>query len=118
MQIDSAFARHVNLDLDLGMEVEVDDVNVVGKMNLQVDGIARLMLFDPKAAAANLVMIGSDARLDRVLIPGVDVDVGVGRFHAQVGLSRDGIRFRPLLRAREWSGCQAKSQYHQGKTFH
>src|SRR3982074_1156130 len=63
-------------------------------------------------------MLGDHSRLNSLLVPGIHVDAGVGGFHAELGLSRNCVGFRPLIRAGEWSGCQASNQGDQDKALH
>ena len=40
------------------------------------------MFLDPQPMFANLVMLGSDANFNSLLVPCIHVDVGVGSLHA------------------------------------
>ena len=87
------------------------DIEVVVRVaHFDLDGVAVLVLVDADAAFADLVARGFDLGFNRVLIPGGDADVGVGRFDPQVGLAGDGVRLGPFVSVRGQYGDNGNSQ--------
>ena len=91
-------------------EVEV----VVRIAHFDFDGVAGLMFFDADATFADLVALGDYLGFDRVLVPGGDADVSVGRLDAQVGLAAEGISLRPFVGVSGRCGNQDCSQNGEG----
>ena len=74
------------------------DVEVVVRVaHIDLDRVAVLVLLNADAVFADLVARGFDLGFDRVLIPGGDADVGVGRLDPQVGLAAEVVGLRPFV---------------------
>jgi hypothetical protein len=99
MQVHSAFARHADVDVNSMIATVDGDAKVVDMRIAHIDLnlIAGLALIDANAVAANFVMRGGHFGFDRILLPGGDVNVGVGSIDAQVGRAGESISFRPLV---------------------
>jgi hypothetical protein len=94
--VNAAFARHLDEDVD-AMLAPFDGDSVVRIADVNLDQIAALMFFDADAAFADLVALGDDLGFNGVLVPGSDLDVGVGGFDAQFGLAGELVGFRPFV---------------------
>jgi hypothetical protein len=102
MKIDLSLPWHMDLDIDLvAVKIEIDNVHVVRKMDSEIDRVPGLVFLDFEAMVANLVMLGSHASFNGLLVPGIHMDVGVGRFDPELGPSGNRVSLGPLIRARQ-----------------
>jgi hypothetical protein len=75
----------------------LEDVNTVGKVDLDLYRVAGLVVVDFDLALTDAPFLRGHAGLDTFLIPGVDPDVGIGGFDPQLGSATDGEGLRPFL---------------------
>src|SRR5947209_7953140 len=68
------------------------------------------MFFDADAAFADFVAGRGNARFDRALIPGGDVDVGVRSLDPQIGFSAEVVSLRPFVGVSRQRGGYGDSQ--------
>jgi hypothetical protein len=109
VEIHASLARHVDLDIDL-VAAKLDGEYMVREAQLDLHRVATLMLDDSQAVVAELVAVAGDVDVDRVLVPSVDAEVGVGSIHPQVGLARDGVSLRPIVSEGQWAEGQNQAQ--------
>jgi hypothetical protein len=98
------------VDVDVhpvAVDIETE-LNVVREPDLQFDRVPVLMFFDFDSACADFVVLSGDLGFDGVLVPSVDVDIGVGSFDSQIRFAGDGVGFRPVLGVGERGHGQAQ----------
>jgi len=119
-QVYFPLVRHLDDDVD-AMIAPSDGEVVMRVTHINLDRIAVLMLFDADAAFADLVAFGDDFGFNRILVPGRDADVGVGRLDAQFGLAGQVVSLRPFVGAsgfRGKHGDDSNGQDSQRQTLH
>ncbi len=102
-QVYFAFPRHVNVNVDpppTEIEVEV----AMRKADLKLHGTPGLVVINLDAVLANFPPLRCYLHIYRVLVPGVDADIGIGSLHSQLRLAADGKGLCPLVSAGEWHG--------------
>ena len=97
-KVHTALLRHVDVDVH-AMIADIHNVKPVGETQIDLDGVAALVFFELQSAGANLVMRTDDGRLDCLLVPGIDMNVRIGRFYSQIRGAGDVISLRPLFSA-------------------
>ena len=85
VRVHPALARHVDVDLN-AMIAPADRDAVMREAHVNLDHVTRLVLFDPDAVFPDLVARGRHLGFDGVLVPGGNVDVGVGSSTRRSGL--------------------------------
>jgi hypothetical protein len=76
-------------------------MGVVRLPQLNVHRISLLMFHNFQTAISYVPAVGRYVRLNLVLIPALDADVGVVRFNAQLGLAGQVVSLRPIVRVGE-----------------
>ena len=84
VQIDASLSRHVDCDVHV-VAGEVANVELMRKTQSNFDGVAGLTLFDDQTTGAELVVSAGNGCFDGFLVPGIDMNVCVGGFDAQIG---------------------------------
>jgi hypothetical protein len=69
----------------------------MGEAHFEFDGIAGLMVMDLDAALSETPFAGGDVGLDFLIVPGFDVNLGVGGVHAQFGSAGNVEGLRPFF---------------------
>ncbi len=111
VQVHAALTRHVDFDLNLvAAPTELDNVNIMRVAHLQLNRIPALLLNDLDPMLADFVMLCRDVRLDGVLVPCVNADVGIRGLNPQVGRPRDCIGIRPFIGVSGGDDCQTESE--------
>ena len=103
------FPWHVDLNLHPGVaaiEVEKDERHM-RVMHLDRNRVTGLVLLNPNAAVADLVVIGCHSGLDRVSVPGHDADIGIAGVDSQIGFPCDRVALGPFIGMRERRARQA-----------
>src|SRR5208282_4533223 len=115
--IDSRVARHVDLKFNPTRVDTNRKMGVVRLLQLNVDRVALLMFHNFQPAASDVPPVGGYARLNLVLIPGLDVNIGVVRFDAQLRLTGKVVSLRPIVReSNSREGCEGEYGNEQGQT--
>src|ERR1019366_579765 len=93
-------------------------MGVVRRPQLNVDRISLLMFHNFQPTASYVPAVGRYVRLNLVLIPGLDANVGVPRFDAQLRLAGQVVSLRPIVGVSESCEGEYGSEQRQANFAH
>src|SRR5271155_3020722 len=89
-------------------------MGVVLFLQLNVDRVSLLMFHNLQAAASDVPAMGGYASFNFVLIPSLDVNVGVMCFDTQVRLAGEVVDLRPIVGvSKSGEGCEGENRNDQ-----
>jgi hypothetical protein len=107
------------MDLNLHPALaHIENEITVWKPDLQLHRIARLVVQNRQSFVPNLPAGSGHSRLNRLLIPGFDGDIGIRGFDPKLRFAAQGEGLRPLIGPERRNRNQKQSHHGQRKTPH